>query len=159
MSSIKFLECIEDCFLTQMLDMPTRNEALLDLPLTNQEKLLYNISVSNSLGCCDHNIVEPRILLISLKISSKTKVLYFQKADFSSRRAQLGGIPWETSMEDKEVNTIWHFFKNAFLEPQKQFMSFKVKGRRQRKSLPWFNYEFLNMLRIKRKAYQRRTSG
>ncbi|PKU43586.1 rna-directed dna polymerase from mobile element jockey- hypothetical protein [Limosa lapponica baueri] len=35
MSSIKFPECIEDCFLIQMSDMPTRNEALLDLLLTN----------------------------------------------------------------------------------------------------------------------------
>ena len=54
MSSIKFLECIEDCFLIQMLDVPTRNEALLDLLLTS---LLCNISVSDSLGYSDHNIV------------------------------------------------------------------------------------------------------
>ncbi|GAB0209293.1 mitochondrial enolase superfamily member 1 [Grus japonensis] len=67
MSSIKFLECIEDCFLIQMLDVPTRNEALLDLLLTNQENLLCNISVSDSLGCSDHNIVEFGILLSTLK--------------------------------------------------------------------------------------------
>ncbi|KAK4832290.1 hypothetical protein QYF61_021689 [Mycteria americana] len=46
MSSIKFLECVEDFLLIQMLNVPTRNEALLDLLLTNQENLLYNISVS-----------------------------------------------------------------------------------------------------------------
>ena len=33
--SIRFLECIEDCFLLQMLDMPTRNSALIVLLLTN----------------------------------------------------------------------------------------------------------------------------
>lgn len=70
-SSIKFLECIEDCFLTQMLDVPTRNEALLELLLTNQEKLLCNISVNDSLGGSDHNIVEFGILLSILRASAK----------------------------------------------------------------------------------------
>lgn len=70
-SSIKFLECREDCFLTQMLDVPTRNEALLEMLLTNQEKLLCNISVNDSLDCSDHNIVEFGILLSILKASAK----------------------------------------------------------------------------------------
>jgi len=33
--SIRFLKCIEDYFLLQLLDMPTKNSSLLDLPLTN----------------------------------------------------------------------------------------------------------------------------
>ena len=93
-SSIKFLECVEDCFLIQMLDVPTRNEALLDLLLTNQENLLCNISISDSLGCSDHNIVEFGILLSTLKASTKTKVLDFRRANFIPLRAQLGGILW-----------------------------------------------------------------
>lgn len=83
-SSIKFLECIEDRFLTQMFNVPTRNEALLGLLLTNQEKLLCDISVNDSLGCSDHNIVEFGILLSMLKVTSKTKGL-----DFSSSSVPL----------------------------------------------------------------------
>lgn len=48
MTSIKFLECVEDCFLTQMSDVPTRNEALLYLLLTKQDTLLLGISMSHS---------------------------------------------------------------------------------------------------------------
>ena len=81
MSSIKFLECVEDCFFLQMLDGPTRKEALLDLLLTNQENLLCNISVSNNLGCSDHNIVEFGIQLSMLKVSTKTRVLDFRRAN------------------------------------------------------------------------------
>ena len=136
MSSNKFLECIEDCFLIQMLDVPIRNEALLDLLLTNQENLLCNISVSDSLGCSDHNIVEFGILLSTLKVSTKTKVLDFRRANFSLLRAQLGGILWKASMEDKGASECWEFFKNALLEAQKQFIPFKGKGSRQSKRLP-----------------------
>lgn len=76
-SSIKCLECIEHCFPRQMLDVPTRNEALLELLLTNQEKLLCNISVNGNRGCSDHNTVEFGILLSILKASAKEKVLDF----------------------------------------------------------------------------------
>lgn len=37
LSAIKFLEHVEDSYLTQMLDVPTRNEALRDLLLTDQK--------------------------------------------------------------------------------------------------------------------------
>lgn len=93
MSSIKFLDCIENYFLIQMLDVPIRNVALPDLLLTNQENLLCTILVSNSLGCSDHNIVEFGILLSMLKVSTKTRVLDFRRANFSLLRDQLGGIP------------------------------------------------------------------
>lgn len=43
MSPIKFLECVKDCFFIQKLDVPTRNEALLNLQPTNQGNLLCDI--------------------------------------------------------------------------------------------------------------------
>ena len=78
-----------------MLDVPTRNEALLDLLFTNQEHLFCNISVSDSLGCSDDNIVEFRILLSMLKVSSKTRVLDFGRANFSWEGFD-GKLPWKT---------------------------------------------------------------
>lgn len=51
-----------------MLDVQTRNEALLDLFLTNQEYLLFDTLVSDSFGYSDHNITELGIPLDKLKI-------------------------------------------------------------------------------------------
>ncbi|KAM6036240.1 uncharacterized protein LJ206_001286 [Theristicus caerulescens] len=157
MSSIKFLERVEDCFLLQMLGVPTRKEA--QFLFTNQENLLCNISVSNNLGSSDHNIVEFGIWLSMLKVSTKTRVLDFRRANFSSLRAQLGGIPWDASMEDKGANECWEFFKNALLEAQKQFIPYKRKGSKQSKRSPWLNHELLGLLKTKREAYQRWRSG
>ena len=159
MSSIKFLECVEDCCLIQMLDVPTRSEALLDLLLTNQENLLCTISVSASPGCSDHSIVEFGNLLSTLQVRTKTKDLDCRRAHFSSLGAHLGGIPWEASMEDKGASECWEFFKNALLEAQKQFIPFKGKGSRRRKRPPWLNCELLSLLKTKREAYQRWKSG
>lgn len=50
-----------------------------------------------------------------LKVSIKTKVLDFRRANFSLLRAQLGGILWEASTEDKGASEGWEFFQECFL--------------------------------------------
>ena len=60
--SRRFLESIDNNFLVQVLDTPTRGEALLDLVLTNVEEIVKYIKIRASLGCSDHALVEFVIL-------------------------------------------------------------------------------------------------
>lgn len=80
--SKRFLECIEDNFLMQLLDVLTRSGALLDLLLTNKEDLLRDVTVNGSSGCSDHKITEFEILRGMRKTSSRIKTLDFRRADF-----------------------------------------------------------------------------
>lgn len=89
-------------------------------------------------------------LLNTLKVCIKTNVLNFRRGNLSLLRAWLGGILWEASMEDKRDSKCWEFFRNTLLEAQKPFMPFKGEGSRERP--PWFNYEFLSLLRARRSA-------
>lgn len=79
--------------------------------LTNQENLLWNILVNDSLGYRDHSIAEFGIWLGLLKVSTKPKVLGFRRANFSSLKAHVadgsgereGGsvfwnLPWSKNM-------------------------------------------------------------
>lgn len=59
--SRRFLQCIDDNFLMEMVDEPTRRGALLDLILTNQEGMVEVVKAEGSLGCSDHEVVEFRI--------------------------------------------------------------------------------------------------
>ncbi|GAB0184141.1 hypothetical protein GRJ2_000879400 [Grus japonensis] len=60
--SRKFLECVDDNFLLQVIEEPTRRGAMLDLILTNKEGLVGDVKLKGSLGCSDHEMVEFRIL-------------------------------------------------------------------------------------------------
>ncbi|GAB0177908.1 hypothetical protein GRJ2_000256100 [Grus japonensis] len=60
--SRKFPECVDDNFLLQVTEEPTRRGALLDLVLTNKEALVGDVRLKGSLGCRDHEMVEFRIL-------------------------------------------------------------------------------------------------
>ena len=87
--SIRFLECIEDSFLLQLLDVLTRNNALLDLLPINQDDLLDMKPTNDNPGYSDHNTVGFKILLRTLKTSNRTKKLDFRRANFSMLGAQL----------------------------------------------------------------------
>ncbi|GAB0203230.1 hypothetical protein GRJ2_002788600 [Grus japonensis] len=56
--SRRFLQSIDDNFLTQLVEEPTRRGMLLDLVLTNKEGLVEDLKVGGS----DHEMVEFRIL-------------------------------------------------------------------------------------------------
>lgn len=56
--SRRFLESLDDYFLTEEVDDPTRNGVLLDLILINREDLVGDVNDGHSLGCSDHETVE-----------------------------------------------------------------------------------------------------
>ena len=60
--SRRFLQSIDDNFLMQVVEQPTRKGALLDLVLINKEGLVEDVKVGGRLGCRDHEMVEFRIL-------------------------------------------------------------------------------------------------
>jgi len=56
--SRRFLECVEDNFLTQLVREPTRGGASLDLLFTNREGLVGDAVVGGCLGISDHEMIE-----------------------------------------------------------------------------------------------------
>lgn len=69
--SIRFLECIEDCFLLQALNVPTRNTELLNLLLANCEDLVKFLT-DGGREYSNSNSVGFRIWLSTLKTSNGT---------------------------------------------------------------------------------------
>lgn len=56
------MEFIDDKFLVQVLDIPTRGEATLDLVLINAKEIIREVKIRDSGGCSDHALVEFMIL-------------------------------------------------------------------------------------------------
>jgi len=90
--SRRFLQSIDDNFLMQVVEEPTRKGSLLDLVLTNKEGLVEDVKAGGSLGCSDHEMVELRILRVGSRAISRIKTLDFRRANFGLFRELLGGI-------------------------------------------------------------------
>ncbi|GAB0182547.1 hypothetical protein GRJ2_000720000 [Grus japonensis] len=116
--SRKFLECVDDNFLLQVIEEPTRRGAMLDLILTNKEGLVGDVKLKGSLGCSDHKMVEFRILRAARRACSKLTTLDFRRADFGLFRDLLGRIPWDKVLEGRGAQDSWLVFKGHLLQAQ-----------------------------------------
>ncbi|GAB0203429.1 hypothetical protein GRJ2_002808500 [Grus japonensis] len=105
--SRRFLECIDDNFLLQVIEEPMRRGAMLDLALTNKEGLVGNVKLKDSLGCSDHEMVEFKILRAARRVHSKLTTLDFKRADFGLFRDLLGRIPWDRALEGRRAQESW----------------------------------------------------
>ncbi|GAB0186660.1 hypothetical protein GRJ2_001131300 [Grus japonensis] len=99
--SRKFLECVNDNFLLQVIEEPTRRGAMLDLVLTNKEGLVRNVKLKGTLGCSDHKMVEFKILRAARRANSKLTTLDFRRTDFGLFRDLLGRVPWDKALEER----------------------------------------------------------
>ncbi|GAB0188273.1 hypothetical protein GRJ2_001292600 [Grus japonensis] len=100
----RFLECVDDSFLLQVIEEPMRRDAMLDLVLTNREGLVGNAKVKGSLGCSDHEIVEFKILRAVRRAHSKLTNLDFRIADFGLFRDLLGRVPWDKALQGRGMD-------------------------------------------------------
>jgi len=116
--SRRLLECIEDNFLSQVIDSPSRGEALLDLLITNSSELIGDVKTGGSLGCSDHTLAEFGVLRDMGQVKSKVRTLNCRKANFQLFKQLVNGTPWETALRDKGPEQSWRIFKDAFYRAQ-----------------------------------------
>ena len=84
--SRRFLECIDDNFLLQLIQEP-----MMDFVLTNKEGLVGNAELKGSLSCSDQEIVEFKILRAVRRAHSKLSTLDFRTADFGQQTLASSG--------------------------------------------------------------------
>ena len=105
--SRRLQECIEDNFLGQVIDSPTRGDAILDLMVTNASELIDDVKTGGSLGCSDHALVEFAVLRDMGQAKSKVRTLNFRKAKFQLFKELVNRTPWETALRDKGAEQSW----------------------------------------------------
>jgi len=71
--SKRLLECMENNFLSQVVDSPTTGYAILGLLVANARELIGDIEIEGSLGCSDHALVEFAVLRDMGQMKSKVR--------------------------------------------------------------------------------------
>ncbi|GAB0179488.1 hypothetical protein GRJ2_000414100 [Grus japonensis] len=152
--SRKFLECVDDNFLLQVIEEPMRRGAMLDLILTNKEGLVGDVKLKGSLGSSDDETVEFRILRAARRALSKLTTLDFRRADFGLFRDLLGRIPWDKALEGRGAQDSWLIFKGHLLQARERCIPTKRKSSKKTKRPPWMNKELLGKVKQKKEAYR-----
>ncbi|KAK4807033.1 hypothetical protein QYF61_000362 [Mycteria americana] len=153
--SRRFPECIDDNFLTQVTEEPTRRGALLDLLLTNKEGFIGDAKVKGSLGCSDHEMVEFRIPRGGRRLKGKLTTLDLRRADFGLFRDLLRSVSWDKALEGRGAQECWLTFKDHFLQAQEwSFPTSRKSGKNARRPA-WMNNELLAKVKHKKEGGSR----
>jgi len=143
--SRRYLQSIDDHFLMQVVEEPTRRGVLLDLVLTNKEGLVEDVKVGGSLNV--------RILCGGRTAISRIKTLDFRRANFGLFKDLCGGIPWVRALEGRGVQESWSVFKHHFLHAQDWCIPLSKKSSKGGRRPAWMSKELLPELGWKRKVY------
>jgi len=147
--SRKFLECVEDNFLTQMVKELTRKGTLLDLFFVNREGLLGDVMVGGCLGHSDHGMTELLILREVRRGVSRTATLDFWRADFGLQtKSALGGSP-EGQMSPGRLDALQ---EGSLKEAQKAIPMCRKMSQWGRR-LAWLNRDLWLELTQKKRLY------
>ena len=74
-----FPNLVQDFFLTQFVDKPTRGSTVLDLLLSDDPNMAEEVEVGEHLGASDHNIVCVKILFRVRVQYNKSRANRFQE--------------------------------------------------------------------------------
>eukprot|EP00061_Rhincodon_typus_P006678 g27576.t1 len=80
----EFLRSIQEGFLKQYVDSPTRKGAMPDLVMGNEPGQVFDVSVGEQLGSSDHNSVSFKVIMDKDKCSCQVKVLNWVKANYNN---------------------------------------------------------------------------
>jgi hypothetical protein len=151
------LNFIQDNFLYQKIKDATRNNNILDLVLTSHASLVDDLTVGESLGNSDHNIVRLRVNMESDVPSNNMRVPNFYRADFKLFQEKISNINWDILDEVNEVtvNEEWEFFKNKIKEIEQETVPFKIRRNPMGIAKPkWFNNNIKKLIHNRTKAYK-----
>ena len=81
-----FVQCVQEGFLTQYVDRPTRGEATLDLVLGNEPDQVLDLEVGEHFGDSDHNSVTFTLVMERDRYIPKGKSYSWGKGNYDAIR-------------------------------------------------------------------------
>ena len=161
------LDCLQNNFLYQLVDFPTRyregqKPSLLDLIIVNEEGMISDIDSRNPLGKSDHVVISFSLTCYMDETdSSQTERYLYNKGDFESMREELKAVNWEREMEREDANTCWKVFANKLQESMERNIP-KAKPRQKNEEKPrkplWMNRSATSKVKKKYHAWKRYTN-
>ena len=141
-TSNSFIEALNDHFLTQINSIPTRDNNILDLIITNVPEHVNITDVESP----DNTVIFPDHCVLHYKFNAfveipKTKsqrfIYNYKKGNFEGLRSSLSTIDFILCIEHDNINDDWTSWRNTFLGAISKYVpSKKLKGRKQ---LLWIN--------------------
>ena len=131
--NFKFLNCIQEHYLTQFINKPThfrgeQNPTLIDLILSNDRDFVFNIHHSAPFGLSHHSVISFSLNINQLKISLPPVTKFIlEKGDYLSMNKFLKNIDWQSLFNNEtDVNALWDKVEKEILTARDRFIPKRI---------------------------------
>ena len=147
----EFLDVMNDFSLEQMIEEPTRMNAILDLVLTNHPHRISRPSVIP--GISDHDAVYVEFAMgISAKLQKPREIKLYRKADWDGLRGYLKPLEDELSTQSS-VEFIWQQIKERIEKAASKFIPTKLCKRQE--TCPWIDSSLRRLIKRRNRIFKR----
>ena len=139
-----FLDHLDDCFLTQHVQLPTRKKATLDLVVTREPDLVHMVEAREPLERSDHNMITWECHLDVCHSVTNHQRRNYAKADFSGIRTELQQIDWDTLLSG-DIHFSWLQFKNKLHDLESKYVPLSSPKSKQESKPIWMTNKALKL--------------
>ena len=142
----KFGDILDDNNLIQVVELPTRNQNILDLVITNNPNSVKNVSVIPGISDYDCPVVELDLTPVRYKQKPRQIPLCKRaKWDNISEDLLAASVQIQNNTDDKTVNDMWIEFKEAIDKAVKKHIPHRKT--KSRDNLPWVTPQIRKLFR------------
>ena len=154
--SSRFLNVVNDNFLTQHIDRATRESSILDLLFSSIPEMIEDIEISSPVANSDHNIITWKLTYKHHTDASKQKLFNFHKGNYEAINHNLSEIDWEAMMAGMDVEQMWMLIVNKLNDLKEEFVP--TRQEQKQKNPQWLKPRLNNAIKKKRKLWKKTTS-
>ncbi|MGK2860350.1 MAG: endonuclease/exonuclease/phosphatase family protein [Chitinophagaceae bacterium] len=151
-----FIECINDNFLSQLVEEPTRGSNYLDLLFCSECSLIENVIVGEPFETSDHQVI--RFNLVGKRVLSVQVKKYFNyfKADYDAIRFYARSRNWESTLGNSNVDEIWQALKMDLVDIRNKLVPL---SKPRRSKCKWVTKTVTKLRKAKKNAWIKYVNG
>ncbi|CAG2243527.1 unnamed protein product [Mytilus edulis] len=149
-----FGNSLDDTCLTQIVDVPTRKDNILDLIITNLPNQVQRVEVIP--GLSDHDIVFAEFAIAPSKLKQKPRIIpLYKKANWGTIKQEINTLYKHLSENQQHlcVNEMWNCFKTTITKAVKDHIPHKTA--KTKDGHPWVTMETKRLIRKRDRLYKK----
>ena len=156
-----FIENFREWFLWQHSVLPTRyrnqqKANILDLVMTNEERMVDVVNVNEPLGKSDHATLDWILRCYADDAQTRVKKYLYDKGDFDAIRESIAVDDWPSILLNKSAEEQWTVISEKLEKLVATYVPYKRCGnieQRQRRAA-WMNIRVLSRIKRKKEAFE-----
>jgi len=108
---IDFCDCLEENFFTQHVVECTRQDAILDLVITDEPAMIHDVVSLGTFPGSDHNALLWTLVVKTVYNESHIQMFDYSRADVEGIKSELQTVDWQKLFCDTDAEQNWLAFR------------------------------------------------